>query len=120
MKKFLSHLAVTVSLLTVTTAAASETIRNFELGHVKIPVYQKGTLDFVVFADRGKRNGDVITGKNTLIDRLLKNANVDNIPDGWQVNIYQLNSPLNKVLSFWKKRHSSSEAVLFTEECLED
>ena len=117
MKKFLSHLAVTVSLLSVTSVAATETIRNFELGHVKIPVYQKGALDFVVFADRGKRNGDVITGKNTLIDRLLKNANVDNIPDGWQVNIYQLNSPLNKVLSFWKKRHNSSEAVLFTEEC---
>ena len=117
MKNLLLHLVVTASFVIIPAATASGTIRNFELGHVKIPVYQKGKLDFILFADRGKRNGDVITGKNALIDRLLKNANVDNIPDGWQLPIYPLNSPLNRVLSFWKKRYNSSEAVLFTEEC---
>lgn len=95
----------------------SDSVRNFELGHVKIPVYQKGKLDFIIFAARGQRNGNTITGTDTLIDRLLQNANVDLIPDGWQTGIYPLRSPLPAVLNFWQKRFDCSEAVLFTPEC---
>ena len=99
---------------------ASDTVRNFELGHVKIPVYQKGKLDFIIFAARGKRNGDSITGTDTLIDRLLPGANVDLIPDGWQTRMYPLNAPLPEVLKFWQKRFDCSSAVLFTDSCTFD
>ena len=62
--------------------AGADPIRDFELGHVKIPVYQKGKLEFVIFADSGNKQSLLISGQNTLIDRLSDNVDVDKIPDG--------------------------------------
>ena len=76
--------------------------RDFSMGQLKIPLYQKGKLEVVIFADSGKRHGDMITGQNTLIDRLLATADVDKIPDGWQQKIQKLDAPLIDVLNFWK------------------
>ena len=117
MKKFFSILSGFAMLFSACAAIASDTVRDFELGHVKIPVYQKGKLDFIIFADSGNRRSMMLSGKNTLIDRLLDNANVDKIPDGWQEKIYPLNAKLPEVLKFWKKRYTSSEAVIFTPRC---
>ena len=93
---------------------AADPIRDFELGNVKIPVYQKGKLAFVIFADNGNRRSLLLSGKNTLIDRLVDNVDVDKIPDGWMANIYPLDAKLPEVVQFWKKRHLTSEAVIFT------
>ena len=119
MKKILL-LLLTVCAVLQLPLEASDSVRNFTLGHVKIPIYQKGKLDFIIFADRGRRNGNLISGENTFIDRLLKTADVDRIPDGWQADIYQLKSPLPRVLKFWSKRYTGSEAVLFTPQCTFD
>ena len=120
MKIFSLSAAVLLFVSLIAPLGASDTVRNFELGHVKIPVYQKGKLDFIIFAARGKRNGDSITGTDTLIDRLLPGANVDLIPDGWQTRMYPLNAPLPEVLKFWQKRFDCSSAVLFTDSCTFD
>ena len=117
MKIFSLSAAVLLLYSLIAPLGASDTVRNFELGHVKIPVYQKGKLDFIIFAARGKRNGDSITGADTLIDRLLPGANVDLIPDGWQTQIYPLKAPLPEVLKFWQKRFDCSSEVLFTDSC---
>ena len=117
MRKFFSILSGFAVLLSALCAAASDMVRDFELGHVKIPVYQKGKLDFIIFADSGNRHSMMLSGKNTLIDRLLDDANVDKIPDGWKENIYPLNAELPEILKFWKKRYHSSEAVIFTPRC---
>lgn len=115
MKKFLP-LLLCAYLLPLCLAGA-DPIRDFELGHVKIPVYQKEKLEFVIFADSGNRRSQLLSGKNTLIDRLRDDADVDKIPDGWMENIYPLSAKLPEVLTFWKKRYSSSEAVIFTKRC---
>ena len=115
MKKFLP-LLLCVYLLPLCLAGA-DPIRDFELGHVKIPVYQKEKLEFVIFADSGNRRSLLLSGKNTLIDRLRDDADVDKIPDGWMENIYPLSAKLPEVLTFWKKRYTSSEAVIFTNRC---
>ena len=120
MKIFSLSAAVLLFFSMIPVLNGSDTVRNFELGHVKIPVYQKGKLDFIIFATRGKRNGDNIAGTDTLIDRLLPNANVDMIPDGWQTQIYPLNAPLPDVLKFWQKRFDCSSAVLFSDSCIFD
>ncbi len=91
--------------------------RDFSMGQLKIPLYQKGKLEVVIFADSGKRHGDMITGQNTLIDRLLATADVDKIPDGWQQKIQKLDAPLIDVLNFWKNRYLSSDAIIFTPLC---
>ena len=113
MKKFLM-LFLTVAAFVLYGSAMD---RDFTLGHVKIPVYQKGKLEIIIFADSGKRQGLLISGKNTLIDRLIPGVDVDRIPDGWKAQIYQLGSPLGQILKFWEKRYSSSEAVIFTPLC---
>ena len=120
MKRLLQYFFLMGAVILSIPLPASDTIRNFTLGHVKIPIYQKGKLDFIIFAENGRRNGELISGKNTLIDRLLKTADVDRIPDGWQTSIYPLRSPLPRVLKFWEKRYNSSEAVLFTSQCTFD
>ena len=97
--------------------AGADPIRDFELGHVKIPVYQKGKLEFVIFADSGNKQSLLISGQNTLIDRLVDNVDVDKIPDGWMEKIYPLDAKLPEVVKFWQKRHSTSEAVIFTQRC---
>ena len=117
MKKFFSTLSGVAVLFSIFSVIASDTVRDFELGHVKIPVYQKGKLDFIIFADSGNRRSLMLSGRNTLIDRLLDNADVDKIPDGWQEKIYPLDAKLPDVLTFWKKRYTSSEAVIFTPRC---
>ena len=106
MKKFFSTLSGVAVLFSIFSVIASDTVRDFELGHVKIPVYQKGKLDFIIFADSGNRRSLMLSGRNTLIDRLLDNADVDKIPDGWQEKIYPLDAKLPDVLTFWKKRYS--------------
>ena len=120
MKRLLQYFFLMGAVILSIPLPASDTIRNFTLGHVKIPIYQKGKLDFIIFAENGRRNGELISGKNTLIDRLLKTADVDRIPDGWQTSIYPLRSPLPRILKFWEKRYNSSEAVLFTSQCTFD
>lgn len=117
MRKFFSILSGFAMLFSSLPAIASDMVRDFELGHVKIPVYQKGKLDFIIFADSGNRRSLMLSGRNTLIDRLLENVDVDRIPDGWQEKIYPLNAGLPDVLKFWKKRYTSSEAVIFTPRC---
>lgn len=97
--------------------AGADPIRDFELGHVKIPVYQKGKLEFVIFADSGNKQSLLISGQNTLIDRLSDNVDVDKIPDGWMENIYPLDAKLPEVVKFWQRRYASSEAVIFTQRC---
>lgn len=117
MKKFLHLLLLSLALAIPAGAAAADPIRDFELGNVKIPVYQKGKLAFVVFADNGNRRSLLLSGKNTLIDRLVDNVDVDKIPDGWLEKIYPLDSGLADVIQFWKKRYLTSEAVIFTPRC---
>ena len=117
MKKFLHLLLLYLALAIPAGVIAADPIRDFELGNVKIPVYQKGKLAFVIFADNGNRRSLLLSGKNTLIDRLVDNVDVDKIPDGWMANIYPLDAKLPEVVQFWKKRYLTSEAVIFTPRC---
>lgn len=117
MKKFFYILFLGAAIMLPQLLSGSALDRDFTLGHVKIPLYQKGKLEVVIFADNGNRRGDMITGKNTLIDRLLPTADVDKIPDGWKQNIHKLDAPLIDVLNFWKGRYLTSDAVIFTPMC---
>ena len=117
MKKFLHLLLLYLALAIPAGVIAADPIRDFELGNVKIPVYQKGKLAFVIFADNGNRRSLLLSGKKTLIDRLVDNVDVDKIPDGWMEKIYPLEAKLPEVVNFWKKRYLTSEAVIFTPLC---
>ncbi len=92
-------------------------MRGLALQNVKIPYYKENKLQLVAFSLTGNRQDQLMLGKDTLLDVLLENADVDNIVDGWQTRLYRLDSPLQTVLEFWRKRYLTSQAVIFTTRC---
>ncbi len=92
-------------------------MRGLALKNVKIPYYKENKLQLVAFSQTGTRQDQLLLGSDTLLDILLENADVDTIADGWQTRLYNLDSPLAKVLDFWKERYKTSSAVIFTPRC---
>ncbi|MBE6356265.1 MAG: hypothetical protein E7058_04030 [Lentisphaerae bacterium] len=85
--------------------------------HLKIPFYKEKKIQLLIFSDSGQRKGRLMAANNTMLDMLLDNANVDEIPDGWQTKLYPLNSKIDAILEFWKPRVKISDAVIFTSSC---
>ncbi|MBE6377900.1 MAG: hypothetical protein E7051_03660 [Lentisphaerae bacterium] len=117
--KILSALALVLAIFSA-NAAGIEDMQGLNLKHIKIPFYKKDTLERIVFAQDGERDGRLVDCNNTFIDTLLEKIDVDKIPDGWQTKIYPLGSKLPFILNFWKNRHNISEYVIFTQKCFID
>lgn len=117
MKKLLLLLLLISSIVPIFGAEDFSGMRGFSLGHVKLPIYDKEQLQLMIFADSGERREQFTIGKNTTIDMLLKNVDVDKIADGWDEKLYPLNAKLPQIVKFWKKRRFTSDAVLFTPSC---
>ena len=120
MKKFLLTLllfcAVACSLAAADGGGIGD-MKGLHLRNVKIPFYNDNQLQMIIFSDSGKRHDQLMLGDDTFLDYLIKDVNVDKIPDGWKEKLYPLNAELREVLSFWKERYQTSQAVFFTKHC---
>ena len=104
---------------TILHSGGIEEMQGLELKFIKIPFYKDQKLQMLIFSEAGRRHERFIISSNTFLDILLANADVDRIPDGWgeASRPYELNSPLSKIIDFWRPRHDLSDAVIFTESC---
>ena len=100
-------------------AGGIEDMNGLELKFIKIPFYKDQNLQMLIFSESGRRHERYILSTNTFLDILLKDADVDRIPDGWGESSrpYALNSPLTEILNFWRSRFDISDAVIFTTAC---
>ena len=109
---------VSAVCLCLAAAAANELadLRGLALNNAKIPVYGSNRqLQMMTFVDNAVRDGNVIIGKNTVLDLIKSGANVDSIKDAWQLKYYPLRAKLADVFKFWKSRSAYSEGVVITE-----
>lgn len=114
MKKLLFLFIFALLMLPGAMADGISGMHGLAMKHLKIPFYKDKKIQMLIFSDSGQRRGRLMASGNTLLDMILENANVDEIPDGWQTRLYPLNAPMSEVLKFWKPRVKISEAVVFT------
>ncbi|MCQ2378822.1 MAG: LptA/OstA family protein [Victivallaceae bacterium] len=91
-----------------------DSLKGLSLANAKIPVYQGDSLQMMIFADRGKRDGSILRGEGIVLDMIPSHADVDLIGDGWKSRAYKLGAPLTEIVEFWKKRRTYSEGVMTT------
>ncbi len=77
---------------------------------VKIPLYNKGELRFMLRAEQFEQHGKQLFANGAIIDIIRKNANVDDLRLG-KNTIYRINAPVYEVVSFWGDR-SGSDGVI--------
>ena len=91
-------------------------LRGLSLNNAKIPVYgSRQQLQMMTFVDNAVREGNVIIGKNTVLDLIKSGSNVDDIKDAWQLKYYPLQAKMGEVFKFWQPRLSYCEGVVITE-----
>lgn len=119
-KKFILLIFCIATLVSDLPASGIEDMRGLDLKNVKIPFYDEGTLQLMIFSSSGKRYSQQMISDNTFLDMLLKDADVDKIPDGWDTALYRIGAAMPEVLKFWKIRHQISDAVIYTPRCTID
>ena len=87
------------------------TLKGLALEQAKLPVFNKDRLQLVAFCDRAKQQGDIMIGVNTVLDIIRRDADGDTLKDGWDLQLYPLNTPLKDIVAFWKPRLYSEGVV---------
>ena len=106
-----------LSLLILPLGAQNRsTLDGVTVSNSKIPFYNKGILQSMIFAEKAEYRAMLLHGYNVIINMLQKKVNPDQIQNDWNLKFYPLNAPLKDVLSFWRKRLYYCDAVLFTSE----
>lgn len=77
---------------------------------IKIPLYNKGELRFMLRAGQFEQHGKQLFANDAIIDIVKKNADIDNMQLGTST-IYRINAPIYEVALFWSKR-SGSDGVI--------
>ena len=95
-------------------------LRGLSLKNAKIPVFNNSRLQMMIFSGEAERRGESMVGLNTVLEIIRKDANADDINDGWDLKPYRLGSALPAVLDFWRKRIAYCEGVITTPECVVD
>ena len=114
MKKFTLFL---LSLLILSLSAQNQsTLDGVAVSNTKIPFYNKGNLQSMIFAEKAEYRAMLLHGYNVIINMLQKKVDPDRIQNDWNLKLYPLNAPLKDVLSFWRKRLYYCDAVIFTSE----
>ena len=95
MKKIVMAMAVGVIALAAWGAAGGlEELRGLVLAHAKLPVYNKQTLQIMVFCNEVERQGRMMVGTDAVLDLIRRDADVDSIRDGWGLRPYSLDAKL--------------------------
>lgn len=112
MKRFLTALTA-VLLLTVLWGAGNglEELRGLVLTHAKLPVFNKQTLQMMIFCDRAERQAKTMVGSDVVIDLIRRGADIDSIRDGWGLKPYPLDAKLPAVFEFWMARLHSDGII---------
>lgn len=114
MNKFLLlFLAVSFVTGSVNAAKNLDDLRGLELGHAKLPIYNKENLQLMAFCDKAQREGRLLVGSGTVLDIIRRGADIDSIKDGWELRPYNLEAPLQEVVKFWGHR-LYSEGIIKT------
>ena len=113
MKKIVMAMAVGVIALAAWGAAGGlEELRGLVLAHAKLPVYNKQTLQIMVFCNEVERQGRMMVGTDAVLDLIRRDADVDSIRDGWGLRPYPLDAKLPEVLKFWSDRLYSDGVII--------
>ena len=91
-------------------------LNGVSVNNAKIPFYNRGVLQSMIFADKAEYSAQLLFGYNVVIDMLRKNVDPDKIGDDWKLQVYPLKAALPEVVGFWKKRLSYCEAVIVSPE----
>ena len=89
-----------------------DSLKGLRFGNAKIPVYQRGNLQMMIFTDSGFRSGKVIHGDNVVLELIRKGADIDEISDAWSTKPYALGADLAEILDFWRTRMAYSDGVM--------
>ncbi len=90
----------------------ADDLRGLLFQNAKVPIYQRGNLEMVIFADTGERVGRLIKGQGVVLEMIRDNSDVDLIGDDWKLRPYQLGAEFNEVLDFWRRRITYCEGVM--------
>ena len=97
-------------------AQKSADMNGVTVGNVKVPFYNKGTLQAMIFADKAEYRAQLLYGYEVVINMLQKKVNPDWIQNDWKLVPYPLNAPLKEIARFWKSRLKYCDAVLTSPE----
>ena len=114
MKKTLLFLSML--LLGHLSANSANELNGVSVSNVKVPFYQKGHLQSMIFAHKAEYRAQLLYGHNVIINMLQKKVNPDRIQNDWDLQLYPLESSLAEVVRFWAGRASYCDAVIFTPE----
>ena len=92
-------------------------LRGLSLKNAKIPIFNRSRLQMMVFSGRAERRGEAMVGIDTVLEIIRRDANADDISDGWDLKPYRLDATLPEVLDFWRSRISYCDGVMTTPEC---
>ncbi len=112
MKRFLTAMAAIMLLAVLWGADAGlEELRGLVLTHAKLPVFNKQTLQMMIFCDRAERQAKTMVGTDVVIDLIRRGADIDSIGDGWGLKPYPLDAKLPEVFQFWMTRLHSDGII---------
>lgn len=114
MKKTLLFLSML--LLSHLSANSANELDGVTVSNVKVPFYQKGALQSMIFAHKAEYRAQLLYGHNVIINILQKKVNPDRIQNDWDLQFYPLESSLAEIVRFWAERASYCDAVIFTPE----
>lgn len=98
------------------SAQKSADMNGVVVGNVKVPFYNKGVLQSMIFADKAEHRAQLLYGYDVTINMLQKKVNPDWIQNDWKLKLYPLNAPLKDIARFWKPRLKYCDAVIFSTE----
>lgn len=103
-------------LISHLAANSQSDLNGVAVGNAKIPFYNRGTLQSMIFAAKAEYRAQLLYGYDVVINMLKKKVNPDRIHNDWGLKLYPLNASLKEVAAFWKKRLDYCDAVLFSQE----
>ena len=104
-------------LLTSYLAAGQQSdLNGVAVGNAKIPFYNRGVLQSMIFAGKAEYRAQLLYGYDVVINMLRKKVNPDRIRNDWDLKLYPLNASLKELSAFWAERMDYCDAVLFSPE----
>lgn len=106
---------IVIALLSLAGWGASgglDDLRGLTLAHAKLPVYNRKTLQIMVFCNEVEQQGKRMAGRDAVLDLIRRDADVDSIRDGWGLEPYPLDAKLPELLKFWSVRLYSDGVIL--------
>lgn len=104
-------------LLTSHLAANQQSdLNGVTVGNAKIPFYNRGVLQSMIFAGKAEYRAQLLYGYDVVINMLGKKVNPDRIRDDWGLKLYPLSASLKELAAFWAGRLDYCDAVIVSPE----